>query len=172
MKVRRSEELRIHMDWWGKCRSCQFWLGDRETMADGMCNQPRGDFGGEITTSEGHCGNWESYAIEAAMEIRQAEEEAAAGDSTLMDELRGITKDVPVLVCRFCQHRNLHHLEKCRNCERKYWNDPDDTKMGRTLGEEARRDPDLARAQGRYDASIEKLLESVRKEDDEDPGTH
>ena len=27
--------VRIHYDWWNKCRTCEFWTGDRDSMEDG-----------------------------------------------------------------------------------------------------------------------------------------
>ena len=166
LKILNSESLRLHMDWWGKCRTCDFWKGQRKTMEDGMCDQPQGDFGGEITTSEGHCGNWETYDSEVALEILQAEEEAADGDRARMEMLQGRAHEIPVLSCRFCGNVNVHTLERCAGCERKHWNAPDDTRLGRDMGALAREDSDVARAQGRYETNIRKIVDQFGKKDD------
>lgn len=166
LKVQSSESLRLHLDWWQKCRTCEFWSGDRKTCEDGLCEQPRGDFGGEITTSEGHCGNWESYDLETAMEIIQAEKEAEEGDPERLKALQSQAYGVPHLTCRFCRARNVHTNDRCQGCGKRYWNDPDNTRMGRTLGESARQDPDIARAQDNYEKGMHKLLGRLRKEQD------
>ena len=49
-------------------------------------------------------------------------------------------------VRRFCGERNRWNAERCESCERERWNDPDDTELGRQLGEIERVDLEAARA--------------------------
>jgi len=58
--------LRIHIDWWGKCRTCKEWDGERVQGFQGKCDHPQGVFRGSTTTSEGRCPDWESYDYEGA----------------------------------------------------------------------------------------------------------
>jgi hypothetical protein len=54
--------------------------------------------------------------------------------------------------CRYCGHMNVWHARACGSCEKPRWNDPDDTRLGRELGEMERQNPDVARAAAAMDA--------------------
>lgn len=64
----REESIRIHLDWWEKCRTCAFFMGDRETchLARAMCSGVGSPFHGEIVTDEGYCSKWDSFDPEVA----------------------------------------------------------------------------------------------------------
>jgi hypothetical protein len=59
----------LHLDWWGKCRTCAFWVGDRQKGFMGGCSNPKSDLGGTPTSTEGYCKKWDSYDIETALDI-------------------------------------------------------------------------------------------------------
>ena len=132
-------------------------------MEQGICNLARSEMGGEIMTAEGGCDQWETYDAEHAMEVRQAEEEEAAGDATRMKEICQIAFEKPLLSCRFCGCSNPHSLETCQECGKRRWNDPDDTQLGHDLGKLARENPDVARAQTRYEDGMDKLREKAQR---------
>jgi len=75
----KEESIRIHSDWWGKCRSCRFWQGtDNNTgpikhlrWNPGLCTQPDSPLFEQETWTEGHCEKWDSFDIETAFEIMQ-----------------------------------------------------------------------------------------------------
>ena len=47
MTIDRADSVRLHEDWWGKCRTCRFW---------------------QVTTTEGHCRQWDSFDVDVALE--------------------------------------------------------------------------------------------------------
>lgn len=55
--------------------------------------------------------------------------------------------------CRFCGHENVWHAKACASCKKPRWNDPDDTQLGRELGELERQSPDVARAAEKMDGA-------------------
>jgi len=72
-----SEDVRIHIDWWGKCRTCKHWDGNRWEDFWGKClneNSPlfcirRTTDKGIVPsacTSEGYCEKWDTYNMDAA----------------------------------------------------------------------------------------------------------
>jgi len=73
-----AESVRIHMDWWGKCRTCKHWSGDRGTMKPGSCLNPASDMHEKETWTEGHCKEWDSFDVDAAIEV-MAEDDARFG---------------------------------------------------------------------------------------------
>lgn len=66
---------------------------------------------------------------------------------------------VMVRYCRFCGTGNSFDAPRCSHCKKSRWNDPDETKLGRVLGELERSDPAVARAAAKYDAAVTKLLD-------------
>lgn len=58
----RDESIRIHWDWYGKCRTCNFWDSqeDRKKL-EGRCDCKESPAYNEETWSEGHCKCWESF---------------------------------------------------------------------------------------------------------------
>jgi hypothetical protein len=69
--------LRIHMDWWGKCRTCRFWNGangghfNDPRWEPAICENPASLHHGKETWTEGHCPKWDSYDIETAFELME-----------------------------------------------------------------------------------------------------
>ena len=73
----KSESLRIHIDWWGKCRTCSCWHGDRLemlTLAKGMCGNSRSPLFGALSTCEGYCPVWSTFDEAIAREIAEVED--------------------------------------------------------------------------------------------------
>lgn len=69
-----ADSVEIHLDWWGKCRTCRFWRGDREKMTPGLCAMPRSDLVNTETWTEGHCKQWDSFDLNAAVAVMEREE--------------------------------------------------------------------------------------------------
>lgn len=68
--------------------------------------------------------------------------------------------------CRFCGTGNALDAPKCAHCGKARWNDPDDTRLGRELGELERSDPAVGAAAAKYERDMAKLLADVRERDD------
>ena len=73
-----QESRRLHMDWWGKCRTCRFWNGADQIFGDNKkrlrlmpakCENPRSTMHGEEVWSDGHCPQWDSFDIDIALEV-------------------------------------------------------------------------------------------------------
>ena len=78
--MNKEQSKLIHMDWWGKCRTCRFWQGtdvgngdgtmsNQVRWKDGPCSNPSSDLYIQETSIEGHCSKWDSFDIETALEI-------------------------------------------------------------------------------------------------------
>lgn len=74
-KVETPKELsvRIHYDWLNKCRTCSFWTGNRDKMANGVCSNEKSDLHNLETTTNGHCKEWDSYDYKTALEVLDGE---------------------------------------------------------------------------------------------------
>ena len=53
--------------------------------------------------------------------------------------------------CRFCGERTRWNSETCESCGKERWNDPDDTALGRSLGEAERETYEIALARVKMD---------------------
>lgn len=73
-EIESTESGRYHVDWWGQCRSCVHWAGDRKSMADGVCENPDSDLHGRTTTTCGHCQGWLSFDPEMAGKVTRLED--------------------------------------------------------------------------------------------------
>jgi hypothetical protein len=82
----KEESKRLHMDWWGKCRTCRFWQGTDAGNGDGsvgnqirwnpgQCSNPSSDLYGQETWTEGHCNQWDTFDLETAVELLEGNEE-------------------------------------------------------------------------------------------------
>lgn len=65
----RGESIRLHLDWWGKCRTCAWWKGDRTTQEAGPCSNEESPLFYQTTWSEGRCTEWASFDMEVAMTV-------------------------------------------------------------------------------------------------------
>ena len=63
--------------------------------------------------------------------------------------------------CRFCGERTRWDSERCDSCDRERWNDPDDTQMGRALGEAERTDYKIALAAVKMKRAFNGLLNEL-----------
>ena len=74
LPISHAESVRLHEDWWGKCRTCRFWHGEDEVkVREGReplvqlrwhkapCENPASPLHGETTSTEGHCSKWDSF---------------------------------------------------------------------------------------------------------------
>lgn len=68
-----SDSGRYHVDWWGQCRSCAHWGGNRESMEDGTCANKESDLCGRTTTTDGECQKWSSFDPEIASKVKDLE---------------------------------------------------------------------------------------------------
>lgn len=73
--ISKDESKRLHMDWWGKCRTCLFWAGTDEGNSvrwnPGPCMNPKSDLYQQETWTEGYCSKWDSFDIEVALEMME-----------------------------------------------------------------------------------------------------
>lgn len=69
----KEESKQLHMDWWGKCRTCKFWngadSGKHRRWLPALYENPESDLHGQETWTEGHCSKWDSFDIETALEM-------------------------------------------------------------------------------------------------------
>lgn len=68
--------------------------------------------------------------------------------------------------CRFCGERSRWNSNTCDSCGKERWNDPDDTKLGRTLGKEERENYEVALARVRFDRAQQKLIDDAQRQPD------
>lgn len=76
LPISREESIRIHEDWWGKCRSCRFWHGSDEPPRHvkwnpAPCTNPDSPLFQQETWTEGHCRKWDSFDIDLAFELME-----------------------------------------------------------------------------------------------------
>lgn len=63
--------------------------------------------------------------------------------------------DPPMLrECRFCGESVQWNITRCSSCGRARWNDPDDTALGRALGQAERENPQAAAGAKIFDALL------------------
>ena len=71
--IDKEESRRLHLDWWGKCRTCLFWQGtdngNHVRWNNALCNNPDSELYKKETWTEGHCSKWDSFDIQTAFEI-------------------------------------------------------------------------------------------------------
>ncbi len=69
-QISKEESRRLHIDWWGKCRTCRFWAStDPRRMEPAQCTNPRSNMLNQETWTEGHCPQWDSFDIDTALEV-------------------------------------------------------------------------------------------------------
>lgn len=65
LPVSKEESIRLHTDWYGKCRTCEFWGGTDSPghlrWNPGLCNNEKSDLYKVETWTEGHCEHWSSF---------------------------------------------------------------------------------------------------------------
>lgn len=72
VETEKEISVRIHYDWWGKCRTCKHWQGNRvdpKTLSDGTCQSGKSQLSQQQTTWNGHCNMWDTYDIDTAIEV-------------------------------------------------------------------------------------------------------
>lgn len=70
--VTKEESIRLHYDWWGQCRTCEFWQS-ADRKAPGLCGNLTSPLYNNETWTEGHCEKWDSFDIETALEFLQGD---------------------------------------------------------------------------------------------------
>ncbi len=71
----KAESIRLHYDWWGKCRTCAFWdgadgpRGNQPRWEDSPCTNPRSESFNEITDTDFGCKKWDSFDLDTALEL-------------------------------------------------------------------------------------------------------
>lgn len=83
--MEKEESLRLHLDWYGKCRTCKFWQGTDELDKEGnvirakwdsgLCTHPKSPFYQLNVFTEGYCQEWESFDPEVENELFKKEME-------------------------------------------------------------------------------------------------
>jgi hypothetical protein len=71
--VSPEESYRIHLDWWGKCRTCTHWEGPREKSAPrtAKCSSASSDRYGLRSTWDGYCPEWDSFDTDTALQVME-----------------------------------------------------------------------------------------------------
>lgn len=64
MKTEKELSIRIHYDWYHKCRTCKHWDANRNEIKDGNCNLHK-----IIMGIDDRCNHWDSYDIDTAIEV-------------------------------------------------------------------------------------------------------
>ena len=74
----RKESVRLHLDWTGKCKTCQFWnVPDGTAIVRGSsgtslaifeCSNVRSAQNGRKMDSEGNCPQWDCFDVDTALE--------------------------------------------------------------------------------------------------------
>ena len=80
-----DESKRLHLDWWGNCRTCKHWSGRRTTDGTtgvviseeahrdlvGTCYSNAGPFYLRHTRPNGRCVQWDSFDVDVALEVME-----------------------------------------------------------------------------------------------------
>lgn len=70
MMIDKAESIRLHYDWWGQCRTCEFWIdSDITRFKPGICSNEKSALFKKVTWTEGDCDKWDSFDIETALEF-------------------------------------------------------------------------------------------------------
>jgi hypothetical protein len=82
MNISHDESVRLHEDWWGKCRTCRFWHGDDEVRPyqghntivhlrwhDAKCENPKSPLHSMDMDHNGHCPQWDSFDMDTALQV-------------------------------------------------------------------------------------------------------
>jgi hypothetical protein len=60
--IKQHEEKRVLTGWYGECRACKYWEGNRfDPIAKGECTCSRSPNYKSITWVSGYCKEWEQY---------------------------------------------------------------------------------------------------------------
>lgn len=65
----KSESFRIHLDWFGQCRTCKYWKGNRDTMEDGPCDNALSPLYARTLWTSDECSYWDTFDEETACEV-------------------------------------------------------------------------------------------------------
>lgn len=75
MSVSKEESIRLHMDWWGKCRTCRHWNGADDAnfirWQPAKCENKDSDLYGQETHIGVHCPKWDSFDIDTALSLME-----------------------------------------------------------------------------------------------------
>lgn len=82
IQISRDDSVRLHEDWWGKCRTCRFWHGaDEAHPREGMlplvsirwhpsqCENTRSSHHSTETDMDGSCPQWDSFDVDVALGV-------------------------------------------------------------------------------------------------------
>jgi len=58
-----EESNRLHLDWWGQCRTCKHWQApeERPNLGSWACGNEKSPLHQNLTQSGGQCEEWESF---------------------------------------------------------------------------------------------------------------
>jgi predicted ATP-dependent serine protease len=78
MTISHEESVRLHIDWYGKCRTCKFWNGASEPFKTSSrvhlrwnpskCENSQSPLFDQVTHTGGHCEKWETFDTPGAEE--------------------------------------------------------------------------------------------------------
>lgn len=73
-----KEAVRVHFDWYGKCRTCKFWCSDNGRQVFDQkgwrCDCESSVLYNKETWWDGHCEKWETFYLDAAKEAIKQDE--------------------------------------------------------------------------------------------------
>jgi len=74
--VTPEESKRLHLDWWGQCRTCKHWnsTNDRPNMGRFSCFAKESELYLQRTSSSGHCPKWDSFDVDVALDVMEEDE--------------------------------------------------------------------------------------------------
>ncbi len=92
--MKLSEKVRLHLDWWSKCRTCKYWDGNRTNLSFGNCACKNSQFYADktkyiaspiCTYQDTTCENWSSFDLEAAEIVIEYDKNNCIGESPDLD---------------------------------------------------------------------------------------
>lgn len=67
----------LHIEYWGECLTCRFWTGLRHSAVQqsARCTSADSPLANQLTKSYGYCPKWDSFDIDVAFQVMQADED-------------------------------------------------------------------------------------------------
>ena len=73
-----DEKKRILTDWWGECRTCKHWSGNRGSQItkihrdlQGTCYSDKSPLYLQLTMRAGNCPEWDAFDTDVALEVME-----------------------------------------------------------------------------------------------------
>lgn len=76
--IDKEETKRILTDWWGECRTCKHWSGNRGSQItkihrdlQGTCYSDKSPLYLQLTMRAGNCPEWDAFDTDVALEVME-----------------------------------------------------------------------------------------------------